>query len=84
MITFCELTYLTGRVDYDFPRDGYVQAIVPGGLNTGSFAITIKDDKIIEGDEYFNVTIVKESLPHGYTWQGPETVPVYILDDDRK
>lgn len=78
------LTYLTANVDYVFPRGGYVQAIAPGGMNSASFSVSIRDDNIIEGNEFFEITIVKESLPHGYTWAGPETVPVYILDDDSK
>ena len=86
MITFCELNvvYLTGNIDYNFPRGGYIEAIIPGGMKTASFAIRLKDDNIIEGDEYFYVSIVKESLPHGVTWAGPERIRIYIQEDDGK
>ena len=78
------LTYLTENKDYVAPRGDYVEAIVPGGLATASFSIGLINDEIIEGNEYFEITVVTESLPHGYTWEGNETVRVYILDDDGK
>ena len=87
IITFVNLmllTYLIGRVDYVAPRGDYVEAIVPGGQTTASFSISLINDDIIEGDEFFEITVLTESLPHGYTWVGDETVRVYILDDDGK
>lgn len=75
---------LTGNFDYVFPRSGYIRVIFPAGIVSVSVPIRLIDDEIIEGTEYFNVSIVDVSLPHGVTVAGSPSASVNILDDDSK
>ena len=77
------LCCLIGNVDYQLPRDGYLQVIVSGGADRVPFNITVNDDNILERAEIFQLSIVDESLPHGVT-VGSKHAEVVIYDDDRK
>ena len=76
--------YLTGGVDYQFPRGGFTQVIVSGGADRVSFNITINDDNILERTENFRLSIVDVSLPCGVIVGSRQSAEVVIFDDDRK
>ena len=76
--------YFIGNVDYQFPRDGYIQVIVSGGVDRVPFNITIKDDNTLERAEFFRLSIVDVSLPSGVTVGSRHSTEVVIYDDDRK
>ena len=53
--------------------------VLPDGMASSSFSVTILDDGLVEGDEGFAVTL---GNPIGATLASPDTAPVVILDDD--
>ena len=48
------------------------------------FDIPINDDDILEGNEFFILTIDPTSLPTSVTVGGPGQATVTMVDDDRK
>ena len=76
--------YLTGGVDYQFPRGSYTQVIVSGGADRVPFNITIYDDNILERTENFQLSIVDVFLPYGVIVGNRQSAEVVIFDDDRK
>ena len=76
--------YLTGGVDYQFPRGGYTQVVVSGGADRVPFNITINNDNILERTENFRLSIVDASLPCGVIAGSRQSAEVVIFDDDRK
>ncbi len=58
------------------------QIIIPGGSESESGTIYIKDDGVSEGVERFTVTIDRNQLPSGVKLGSPSRVDITILDDD--
>ena len=56
----------------------------PAGQTTATFNIPITDDRILEGDEKFMLTIISSSLPTGVTRDAPSQITVTIMDDDHQ
>ena len=54
------------------------------GDSIAEFSISITDDKILEGDEMFTLTIVTDSLPDSVYHVDDQTVHVNLLDDECK
>ena len=48
------------------------------------FDIPIVDDKVLEGNENFDITIVPASFPDDVTRGNPGTATVTIVDDEGK
>ena len=73
---------VTGRgIDYD---SGRYTVTFTAGVTSVSFDIAINDDKILEGNEDFGVSIIPDTLPDGVTDGNPGSATVTIVDDDRK
>jgi len=56
-------------------------AVIPAGQNSITLAVTVKDDKIIEGDETVIATLTGGASAH-FTFTGSNTATVTIADDD--
>ena len=54
----------------------------PAGSTTATFNVPIIDDNILEGNEYFILTIDETSLPTDVTRGTPGEATVTIVDDD--
>ena len=54
------------------------------GTNIASLNISITDDKSLEDNETFNLTIDSPSLPSNVTVGNPDTATVTIINDDGK
>lgn len=61
-----------------------IQVLFPCGKTNVSFDFHIKDDKTLEGQETFNVSIDPLSLPFGVALSNISTAEIIILDDDSK
>ena len=70
----------TGNVDY---TSGPYNVTFPTGITNVSFDVVIKDDKILEGNEYFTLSINSSNLPNNITVTDRQAI-VTIVDDDRK
>lgn len=72
------LIYITGE-DYEFRS---YSLTFSSNVNHSPFKISIIDDKIFEGNEYFTVSIDSSSLPSGVIVADPSEASVVILDGD--
>ena len=70
-----------GGVDYD---SGIYTVTIPAGQTSVPFDVPINDDDTFEGNEDFDLTIIRTSLPDGVTRGDPFRATVTIVDDDRK
>ena len=53
-------------------------------MTEASFTVTIINDKILESNERFKLSINIDSLPNRVTVDNPSEVTVTIVDNDRK
>ena len=51
-------------------------------MTSVSFDAPIIDDKILEFNEQFNLTIISSSLPNGFMVDNPSQAVVTIIDND--
>ena len=72
-------TCLIGGDDYS---SGPYNVSFASGKTAAYLFISLLDDELYEGDEYFNVTI--GSLPHGIVRAHPDTANIKIVDDECK
>ena len=70
-----------GGVDYD---SGIYTVTIPAGQISVPFDVPINDDDIIEGNEDFDLTIIRTSLPDGVTRGDPASATVTIVDNEGK
>ena len=78
------LTVLTNDVigdDYD--ARPYLVEFNAGEMRA-MFTISITNDKVLESDELFHLTIDTSALPDGITPGSPDTATVTIRNDDSK
>ena len=68
-----------GGVDYD---SGIYNVVFPAGETSVPFDVPINDDDIYEGNEDFDLTIIRNTLPAGVTRGNPDSATVTIRDDD--
>ena len=54
------------------------------GETSVTFDVPITDDRILEGNESFMLTIDQPSLPEGVSRGGPSEATVTIVDNDGK
>ena len=54
----------------------------PAGETTATFNVPINDDNILEGNEYFMLTIDETSLPTNVTRSTPGQTTITIFFDD--
>ena len=66
-------------MDYNFELIG---TFAPG-VTTVLFNISIIDDNVTEGNEYFRLFINTETLPLGVLLGHPSSAVVTIIDDDK-
>lgn len=57
---------------------------IVAGNTTAIVPAIVRDDPIVEGTEYFNVTIDPSSLPNNIALGDPSEAKVTIYDDDSK
>ena len=69
----------TGGVDYE---SGPYTVTFHAGQTSVSFNVSLTDDKILEPNEQFVLTINSSSLPNGFTVDNPSQVVVTIIDND--
>ena len=72
---------LTGNVDYE---SGPYNVKFGKRSTRAKLCIMIIDDRILEMDETFSLTIDINSLPSGLVVEDPSTVKVTILDNECK
>ena len=70
-----------GGVDYD---SGIYNIVIPAGETSVPFDVPINNDNILEGNENFDLTIIRNTLPDGVTRGDPFSATVTIRDDDSK
>ena len=70
-----------GGVDYD---SGIYNVVIPAGQTSVPFDVPINDDDILEGNEDFDLTIIRNTLPDGVTRGNPASATVTIVDDEGK
>ena len=70
-----------GSVDY---IDGEYTVMIPAGTTTLPLTILIIVDDMLEGNEYFMLTINSSSLPTDVTVGSPDQAIVTIVDGDGK
>ena len=73
---------MTGGLDYDYGQ--YSIITIPADVTSLQFTISINNDDLIEGNEYFSLFINIEALPFGVDHGHPYTSLVTIIDDDSK
>jgi len=56
----------------------------PAGDTEVSFSVTIIDDRILESNETFQLSINSEKLPDNVTINDPSSITITIVDDDCK
>ena len=74
-------TIIDGGVDYD---SGIYTVTIPAGQTSVPFDVPINDDDIFEGNEDFDLTIIRTTLPDGVTRGNPGNASVTIVDNDCK
>ena len=81
--------YVVVRINYHIcvaEGEGYIGRSIPVNVSAGiamqSFAIKIIDDKIVECDETFNVTVMSVMTSCGVTIESNTISEVMIRDDD--
>ncbi|XP_065884189.1 uncharacterized protein [Dysidea avara] len=74
-----ENTATRGGVDYD---SGIYNVVIPAGQTSVPFDVPINDDDILEGNEDFDLTIIRNTLPDGVTRGNPASATVTIVDDE--
>ena len=70
-----------GGVDYD---SGPYNVTFPAGVTSVPFDVGVNNDNIYEGNEDFNLTIIRNTLPDGVTRGNRNSARVAIVDNDRK
>ena len=70
-----------GDIDYN---SGPYAVQFNAGDSRVSFNVSVNDDKILEGNETFNLTINAFSLPSSITVDNPGQTTVTIVDNDGK
>ena len=70
---------MIGGVDYDSVENSVV---ITAGQTTASLNIPVKDDKILEDNEEFKVSIRRFSLIGRVVLGNPDEATVIIIDDD--
>ena len=70
-----------GGIDYD---SGPYNVTFPPGVITVPFNIPITDDKVLESNEVFKLTIDISSLPNDVTASSPRQATVTVVEDDCK
>jgi len=73
------VTHFKGDVDYDSER---YKVEIPAGETHIKFNVTIFNDNLQEGNEDFDLLIIRSSLPNRFTRRAPFRVTVTIFDDD--
>lgn len=68
---------------FDYASGPFCVSIKKGDVNV-SFDIEIIDDKILENDETFTLTIDSSGFPNGFKLKWPYTSTVTILEDECK
>jgi len=68
-----------GGVDYD---SGIYTVTFLAGETSVPFDIPINDDDLVEGNEDFDLTIIRNTLPDGVTRGNPGSATVTIVDDE--
>ena len=76
-----QVMYITGRSDY---RSGPYAVVFPAGVTQVSFPIQIVNDRMLERNEKFVLTISQTSLPSGFAVGHPFQATMTIVDDDGK
>lgn len=76
------LHYLLESDDYVFEEPYSIEISV--GQTNISFNIPIIDDNIFEENENFDIIIIPESLPNGFTRHNPGETRITIVDNDGK
>ena len=69
--------------NHDYSRVQHTITI-PAGNTKWQFNITILDDKVLEANETFYVSILSGSLPYRVSTTNSSQISVNIIDDDRK
>ena len=79
-INFNDSENITGRrVDY---YSGKYTVIFPAGVTSVPFDVPINNDALYEGNESFNLTIIRSSVPSNVGRINPSRATVTILDDE--
>ena len=76
-----QVIYITGRSDY---RSGPYTVVFPAGVTQVSFPIQIVNDRTLERNEKFVLTISQTSLSSGFAVGHPFQATMTIVDDDGK
>ena len=82
LVTFY-ITVISNSTGEDYGSGPY-SVTFPAGLTNSSLYISITDDDILEGTEYFNIMIDSSSLISGITVGSLDQATVAILDADGK
>ena len=72
---------MAGGLDYDYTQ---YNIIIPADVTSLQFTISINDDDLMEGNEYFSLLINTDALPLGVYRTDPYEALVTIIDDDSK
>ena len=72
---------ILGGVDYE---PGPYSIMFPAGQTNATFSVSVMDDEVSEGNEYFNLAIDVSSLPIEVNASNPADVLVTIVDDEGK
>ena len=78
MLVLCNST---GDFDY---YSGPYNVVIPAAVTNATFYVQIMDDKIIEGNETFILTIKESTLPNNIVLGSFGGTIVNIVDNDRK
>ena len=72
---------MIGGIDY---VSGPYTVTFSAGKTEVSFDVTVTDDRLLESNERFQLSINSSSLPNRVTVDNPREVTVTIVDNDRK
>ena len=70
-----------GGIDYG---SGPYNVTIPAKATTAQFDVAINDDNVLEGNENFNLTIMRSSAPKRVSIGNPAQATVTIMDNDGK
>ena len=73
--------YITGGEDYEA---GPYTVIIPAGMASVFFNVSIINDEIYEGNETFSLVVNVTSLPLNVTVGDPNQATVTVFNDDGK
>ena len=79
-ITF-PYNFVAGGLDYDYTQ---YKITIPADVTSLQFTISINNDDLMEGNEYFSLLINTDALPLGVYRTDPYEALVTIIDDDSK